>query len=35
MSFQAYLDTIQARTDQTPDDFRAYALLKGMKTEAA
>jgi hypothetical protein len=29
MSFQAYLDTIHARTGQTPDDFRAYAVWQG------
>jgi hypothetical protein len=29
MSFQAYLDTIQAKTGQTPDDFRAYAVWQG------
>ncbi len=29
MSFQAYLDNIQARTGQTPADFRAYAARQG------
>ena len=29
MSFQAYLDTIEAKTGQTPDDFRRYAEWQG------
>jgi hypothetical protein len=29
MSFQAYLDTIRAKTGQSPDDFRAYAVWQG------
>lgn len=29
MSFQAYLDNIQAKTGQSPDDFRAYAAKAG------
>ncbi|MBN8831649.1 MAG: DUF4287 domain-containing protein [Sphingomonadales bacterium] len=29
MSFQAYLDNIQAKTGQTPDDFRRYAEWQG------
>jgi hypothetical protein len=29
MSFQAYLDNIQAKTGKTPDDFRAMAAAKG------
>lgn len=29
MSFQAYLDNIQAKTGKTPDDFRALAAEKG------
>jgi hypothetical protein len=29
MSFQAYLDNIQAKTGRTPDDFRALAAEKG------
>lgn len=29
MSFQAYLDNIQAKTGRSPDDFRAYAAEKG------
>lgn len=29
MSFQAYLDNIQAKTGRTPDDFRALAKDKG------
>jgi Domain of unknown function (DUF4287) len=30
MSFQAYLDNIEAKTGKTPDDFRAMATEKGM-----
>jgi hypothetical protein len=29
MSFQAYLDNIQAKTGKTPDDFRRLAAKKG------
>lgn len=29
MSFQAYLDNIQAKTGRTPDDFRTLASEKG------
>ncbi len=29
MSFQAYLDNIQAKTGKSPDDFRALAEQKG------
>lgn len=29
MSFQAYLDNIQAKTGKTPDEFRAMAAAKG------
>ena len=29
MSFQAYLDNIQAKTGKSPDDFRAMAADKG------
>jgi hypothetical protein len=29
MSFQAYLDNIQAKTGKTPDDFRQAAERKG------
>jgi len=29
MSFQAYLDNIQAKTGQSPADFRAYATWQG------
>ncbi|WP_091737164.1 DUF4287 domain-containing protein [Phenylobacterium immobile] len=29
MSFQAYLDNIEAKTGKTPDDFRALAAEKG------
>jgi hypothetical protein len=30
MSFQAYLDNIQAKTGKTPDDFRTLAAKKGL-----
>lgn len=30
MSFQAYLDNIQAKTGKTPDDFRRLAAKKGL-----
>jgi hypothetical protein len=30
MSFQAYLDTIKAKTGKTPDDFRALAAKQGL-----
>ena len=29
MSFQAYLDNIQAKTGKSPDDFRKLAAKKG------
>lgn len=29
MSFQAYLDNIQAKTGRSPDDFRKLAAKKG------
>lgn len=29
MSFQAYLDNIQAKTGKSPDDFRAMAAEQG------
>lgn len=29
MSFQAYLDNIQAKTGKTPDDFKTMAEQKG------
>ncbi len=29
MSFQAYLDNIEAKTGKTPGDFRAMALARG------
>jgi len=29
MSFQAYLDNIQAKTGRSPDEFRAMAAQKG------
>lgn len=34
MSFQAYLDNIQAKTGRSPGDFRDYAAAKGW-TDAA
>lgn len=30
MSFQAYLDSVKAKTGKTPDDFRALAAEKGL-----
>ncbi|PWW03361.1 uncharacterized protein DUF4287 [Hoeflea marina] len=30
MSFQAYLDTIKAKTGKTPEDFRALAEARGL-----
>lgn len=33
MSFQAYLDTIQAKTGQSPDDLRSWAAAQDF-TEA-
>lgn len=32
MSFQAYLDNIQAKTGKSPDDFRVLAADKGFAT---
>ena len=32
MSFQAYLDNIQAKTGKTPADFKALAQAKGFAT---
>jgi hypothetical protein len=29
MSFQAYLDNIQAKTGKSPDDWRSYAESQG------
>jgi len=29
MSFQGYLDNIEAKTGQTPDQFRAWGAAKG------
>ena len=29
MSFQAYLDNIEAKTGKSPDDFKALAAAKG------
>ena len=34
MSFQAYLDTIQARTGKSPADLRALGREKGFLTDA-
>lgn len=33
MSFQAYLDNIQARTGKSPSDFRAWGKERGFSTE--
>jgi len=33
MSFQAYLDTIQAKTGKGPNDFRELAAQKGFTEE--
>jgi len=30
MSFQAYIDNIQAKTGKTPDDFKKLAEKKGL-----
>ncbi len=35
MSFQAYLDNIQAKTGKTPAEFRQMATEKGMMTPMA
>lgn len=32
MSFQAYLDNIQAKTGKSPDQFRAWGEAKGFST---
>lgn len=32
MSFQAYLDNIQAKTGKSPDQFRAWGQEKGFST---
>ena len=34
MSFQAYLDNIEAKTGKSPDDFRAMATAKGLADAA-
>jgi hypothetical protein len=34
MSFQAYLDTIQAKTGKSPADFKLMAAEKGLANEA-
>ena len=35
MSFQAYLDNIEAKTGKTPDEFRRMAAEKGLMTPMA
>jgi hypothetical protein len=35
MSFQAYLDNIQAKTGQSPDDFRRLAAQKNFTENGA
>lgn len=30
MSFQAYIDNVQVKTGNTPDDFRALAVDQGL-----
>ena len=34
MSFQAYLDNIEAKTGRTPDQFRQWGAEKGFATAA-
>lgn len=34
MSFQAYLDNIQAKTGKSPADFRAWGKDQGFSTDA-
>ena len=34
MSFQAYLDNIEARTGKSPDEFKAMAAAKGFCDDA-
>jgi hypothetical protein len=34
MSFQAYLDNIEAKTGKNPDQFRQWGTEKGFSTEA-
>ncbi|MBL0769280.1 DUF4287 domain-containing protein [Sphingopyxis sp. XHP0097] len=34
MSFQAYLDNIQSKTGQSPDDLQAQAIDKGLADDA-
>ncbi|WP_227340158.1 DUF4287 domain-containing protein [Sphingopyxis sp. P8] len=34
MSFQAYLDNIQSKTGQFPDDLQAQAIDKGLADDA-
>jgi len=33
MSFQAYLDNIEAKTGRNPDQFRQWGIDKGFSTE--
>lgn len=35
MSFQAYLDNIEAKTGKTPEEFRATASAKGLTDPTA
>lgn len=35
MSFQAYLDNIEAKTGKSPEDFRVMAMEKGFLTPMA
>ncbi len=34
MSFQAYLDNIEAKTGRSPDDFRAWGVERGFSGAA-
>lgn len=34
MSFQAYLDNIEAKTGKSPDEFKAMALARGYCDQA-
>src|SRR5258706_2812290 len=34
MTFQAYLDTVKAKTGKTPEDFKKLATAKGLTTHA-
>jgi hypothetical protein len=35
MSFQAYLDNIQAKTGKSPEDWRSYAVAQGYVADGA